>query len=111
MSDWDEKAISAEFRRKALSAEDQRAYWSGQARQGSMGAEVNHDDALSEFYVYNYLHGKLFLASRRALLAELKEFRDIEQIDTGAFDQDRFRKAHRRIVDSLIDRFEAEQEA
>src|SRR4029453_2588389 len=97
MSDWDEKAISDEFRRKALSAEDQRVFLSGQAKRGSMGAEANHDHALSEFYVYNYLHGKLFLVSRRALLAELKEFRDIEQIDTTAFDQDRLKEAHRRI--------------
>jgi len=55
-----------------------------------MGTEVNHDHALSEFYVYNDLHGRAFLKSRDALIAEPHELREIRHTATEAFDQDRF---------------------
>jgi len=109
MSDWDEKEISAEFRRKALRAEEQGVSCSERARMGVMGAEVDHDHALSEFFVYDYLQGRKFLKSRAALLSELRHFRNMRQTPTGAFDQNRFQEVRDRIVDQLIERFEAEE--
>jgi hypothetical protein len=111
MSDWNRDSLTEEFRGIALKSEREGIYWSQKAAKGVMGADVNHDRALAEFYVYNYLHGKSFLVSRDALLAELRVFKDVRTHISGAFNQDLFQEVRERILSGLISHFEADAAA
>lgn len=65
--------------------------------------EALHDEHLAKFFVFNYLHGRIFLATREGLLAELRSFLRVQQTaPLEAFDANRFLEWRQRYVASLI---------
>jgi len=97
--EWDEESVSRSFQYKAESTERYLKEIGPKMRERPTYKTV-YDMYLAEFYVYNSLHGKAFLRSRDALLAELERMLSADAPHGyGANDQDafaRYRKNHIR---------------
>ena len=69
------------------------------------------DDRLAKFYVYNYLHGKLFLDTRLQLLRELREMAHwTNTAPREANDPENFERFRQFYTSDLIKRYETEFE-
>lgn len=69
--DWDKKQISRSYEDTAQQAEN----YLNRCREGAKtqeGYKPLHDEHLAKFYLYNYLHGRIFLESPSELLRELQ---------------------------------------
>jgi hypothetical protein len=69
--------------------------------------ELIFDEVLAEFYVFNYLHGKPFLATRDQFLAGLRGLLKMEVPKAlGILEFERFKVVRQNIIENLIRRFE-----
>ena len=69
--------------------------------------ELIFDEALAEFYVFNSLCGKPFLATRDQFLAGLRSLLESEvPKEPEVLDFERFKIVRRNIIENLISRFE-----
>lgn len=67
MKEWNAESISGRLQRIANEANKYLHEVQGKAESRITYQHV-HDEYLAKYYVYNYLHGRTFLASRGALL-------------------------------------------
>jgi hypothetical protein len=104
--EWDADVLSAEFLRAAERAAARMQECRSRART-SPGHKGAYDEALAEFYVYNRLHGRTFLASRDALLDELRSMKGLPVArGSSAYEEDRFERLRLAEINRLIRRFE-----
>jgi hypothetical protein len=69
--------------------------------------ELIFDEALAEFYVFNSLCGKPFLATRDQFLAALRGLLKMEVPKVlGILDFERFKAVRQNVIENLISRFE-----
>ena len=106
---WDSEGLSRAYLARAERA---ALYLEETKRKSKQKRSYEHiyDMTLAEFYVYNYLHGKIFLKSRASLLQELERYLSGEErIKAGAdaFERERFIQYWRKQVEQLIHEFES----
>jgi hypothetical protein len=102
---YEQAAVDREFRSLAMLA-DVRVQEFERNPPTSRSAD-QHDEALSEFNVYRFLHARPFMLTRVALLAELHWFQDAEvQVPANAYSAARFTSSRHSLVRKLIRRFE-----
>lgn len=71
-----------------------------------------HDDHLAKFYVFNYLHGRPFLASREAFLSELTRLKSSAfPPPSEVFAPERFERHRQAYLGDLIRRYGGEEHA
>lgn len=104
--DWDPERLSQEFLVKAKACE--RYLDEIKARlHVTRSFELIFDEAHAEFYVFDYLHGKPFLATRDQVLAGLRGLLKTEVPKvSGILDFERFKVVRQNSIESLIRRFE-----
>ena len=105
MEHWDTDRISETFRSIAIKAE--RDY-SEVRRKVKLNPSYKmiYDEHLAKFYVYNYLHGKLFLSSREQLVEELQRMLSYEVIPSPeCYDLDRFERYRQACINGEISKF------
>jgi hypothetical protein len=105
---WDSERLSQEFLTKAKACER----YLDEIRTKlhvTRSFELIFDEALAEFYLFNSLHGKPFLATRDQLLAGLRGLLKVEVPRVlGILDFERYKVVRQNILESLIRRFEGE---
>jgi hypothetical protein len=103
---WDSEKLSQEFFAKAKTCE--RYLDEIRAKlHVTRSFELIFDEALAEFYVFDYLHGKPFLATRDQFLAGLRGLLKMEVPKAlGILDFERFKVVRQNIIENLIRRFE-----
>ena len=101
---YDEKDVSAEFRR--LAEEADRNY-RDLMRSSAPAEEL--DAVLAHSCVYGYLYARHFLESTRLLLNELRWLKqtDRPRPPRHARSTERFQRARDELIDGLIERFSA----
>ena len=108
MDKWDMDALSEQF---FLQAEDADRYLR-QVRikvRSNKSYEHVYDEHLARFYVYNYLHGRTFLASRKALLDELRNLANTPLTSPhDVYDAQRFESNRQIYISELIRQFESQ---
>src|ERR1700726_559789 len=103
---WDRARLHSEFLSKANNAHDYLDEVRGKIKR-NRSYEGIHDMTLAEFYVYNTLHGKLFLEDRNALLGALTDLLATDPPRDQVFDQERYSHHFAAILRGLISRFQA----
>ena len=100
--EWDRNAIHAYFQAKAASAE---AYLS--ELRGKLSArpayEPIYDETLASYYVHNYFHGRIWLASRAEFLRALTELETAAIPKDDYFDRARFATFRLNHIRSLLE--------
>ena len=111
MSAWDPDTLTRRFLHQA---EDAERYLREVRDKIKANPSYEHiyDDHTARFYVFNYLHGKTFLATRKTLLEELQSLLDAT-INPGAdaYDKDRFERYRRSYIERLIEEFSAKDDS
>jgi hypothetical protein len=103
---WDPKILSEEFLAKTQACERYLDEIKAKLHV-TRSFELIFDEALAEFYVFNYLHGKPFLATRDQFLAGLRGLLKMEVPKAlGILDFERFKVVRQNIIENLIRRFE-----
>jgi hypothetical protein len=101
---WDREGLHSEFLRKAQNAityvEEVRVN-----AKSNRSYERLHDEALAEFYVYNYLHGRSFLATKGETVAALEVLAATPAPTERVFDSQHFIGHRIRLIRVLLDRF------
>jgi len=100
---WDSKALNDSFLAKAESCERrlEEARWKAKT---TPAYEREHDMALAQFFVYNSMHGKMFLETREKFLCELQRLSKTSAPFSGqAFDEARFAKFYADVIRQLIE--------
>lgn len=108
MSTWNSDVVSQQFLAQAKNAE---RYLQEVRMKVKSNLSYQHvyDEHLARFYVYNYLHGRLFLASRAALLKELQSMATHPiPASLKAYDDERFGTYRQQYLDHLIEQFSSE---
>ncbi len=104
-SNWDADALSKRYELLTLNAEGRLKELDWKIKEKPAYA-VEYDAVLADFWVYNYLHGKTFLASRDALIGSLREYLGLEEQVArqvvGPKDRQAFMGHWRRKVDGMI---------
>lgn len=103
---WDPERMSREFLAKAESCE--RYLDEIKTRlHVTRSFELIFDEALAEFYVFNSLHGRPFLATRDQFLAGLRGLLETDvPKGLGILNFERFKVVRQNIIENLIRRFE-----
>ena len=105
MDKWDKGALSKQF---LFQAEDAERYLR-QVRikvKSNKSYECVHDEHLARFYVYNYLHGRTFLISRKELLDELRSLANTPlRTPHDAYDAQRFESYRQSYIAELMRQF------
>ena len=68
-----------------------------------------YDETLAEFYVYNYLHGRYFLATKGETVAALEVLAGSPAPKETVFDPERFAAHRLKLIRGLLDRFGEER--
>jgi hypothetical protein len=103
---WNPESLSKEFLAKAEACRQYLREVKAKLRF-RRSYEFIFDQTLAEFYVFNSLHGKSFLATRDDLLARLRSLLELEvPKEPEALDFERFKIVRRNIIETLIRRFE-----
>lgn len=109
MSAWNAEAMSKLFLSEAESADRHLSEVADKAKTNKSFAQI-YDQHLARYYLYNYLHGRVFLYSRETLL---KELRVLEQTrfttPHGVYDAERFEKFRQHYISELINDLSAGQ--
>ena len=101
---WDADALSNRFELWARQRE--RDYIQSRSRiSRSDYYKRQHDEELAEFWVYNYIHGKIFLGSQEAFVRELNRLSIDTPTVSAAFDEDVFKRHYNLTVQRLLDEF------
>ena len=102
MTSWDAVSLNKRFKFAAGSAETS---WQtiGPTMGKGTGHQAAYDMKKAEYMVFNHLHGRDFVNSREALLAELRNMRAHPPEDNGVNDEALFRNTYERTIASLID--------
>jgi len=111
MSEWEPEQISRQFRfigdeaeRYFLEAKEKAKY--------NKSYERIYDEHLAKFAVYNYLHGRLFLATRESLVTELKRMLgNPREPLSEVLDPERFTKYWKEYVNQLISEYDVRPES
>ena len=69
------------------------------------------DEAAAKASVYDYLDGKTFLASRKELLAALRELKAMPAPNGEAFDREKFVQSRLLEIDNLLREFRVAQQS
>jgi hypothetical protein len=105
---WDPERLSLEFLAKAEACERSLDEIRTKLHL-TKSFELIFDEALAEFYVFNSLHGKPFLATRDQFLVGLRGLLKMEVPRVlGILDFERFRVVRQNIIENLIRRFEGD---
>jgi hypothetical protein len=108
MGSWDADQISERFLRLAQQAHDRKT----ECRQritNSPGHKRAHDEALAEYYVYNRLHGRIFLEAPATLVEELYDTKNLDfKNDSDIYDPENFERRRIALTDRLITEFTKE---
>jgi hypothetical protein len=106
---WDPERLSQEFLVKTEACERYLDEIKAKLHV-TRSFELIFDEALAEFYVFNGLHGKPFLATRDQFLAGLRGLLKTEVPKVlGIFDFERFKVVRQNIIENLIRRFEKDE--
>jgi hypothetical protein len=110
MSQWDSESLSRRFLSAALAAESYLNEIRPRIREQPNYAHL-YDSHLAEFWLTNYLHGKVFLDSRSSLIAELRGLLE-RPIDAPeeAMDKQRFITSWRNCIQRLLTEFSGSHE-
>jgi hypothetical protein len=107
MASWDPPTLSKRFEFAASSAETYfREIRPKMVKQPTY--QHVYDEKVAEFCVFNRLHGRTFLDTRDALLAELRSMRAHPPRDATVNEQSRFERFYGQAIDRLISEFETE---
>jgi|GEM_PF-3002991 len=105
MSNWNSEEKSRNFLFRTQNAE-QRLVELEPKLGSNPNYSLEYDATLADFWVYNYLHGKVFLSSPAAFIAEMQQYLENEEIVAAgarrARDPDRFRHNWRELVLGLM---------
>lgn len=105
MEHWDTDQISKTFRSLAREAERDCNEVRKKVKLNPSYERV-YDELLAKFYVYNYLHGRLFLSSREQLVEELQRMLSYEVIPSPeCYDLDRFERYRQACINGEISKF------
>lgn len=108
MTTWNSDAVSQQFLVQAEDAERYLQEVRVKVKSNSSYQHV-HDEHLARFYVFNYLHGRTFLASRDALLKELQSMAaHAIPAPREAYEGERFGRYRQQYVNLLISQFSSE---
>jgi hypothetical protein len=105
MEKWDTDAVSRQF---LFQAEDADRYLRQVQNKvkSNRAYECVYDEHLARFYVYNYLHGRTFLISRKALLDELRSLANTTlSAPHDAYDPQRFERYRQSYIAEIINQF------
>ena len=106
MEHWDTDRISRTFFSLAMEAE---RYCNEVRKKVKLNPSYEriYDEHLAKFYVYNYLHGKLFLSSREQLVEELQRMLsyEIKPPPVWCYDLDRFEEYRQFYINVEISNF------
>jgi hypothetical protein len=103
---WDPERLNQEFLAKTKACERHLDEVKAKLHV-TRSFELIFDEALAEFYVFNSLHGKPFLATRDQFLAGLRGLLQMEIPKVlGILDFERFKTVRHNIIENLIHRFE-----
>ncbi len=97
------KTLDAEFSSKADGADRYLREVEAKVKSNRSYERV-YDETLAEFYVYNFLRGRTWLASRSQLLSALSA-RALETPSEKVFDRERFETRFQGLIRSLVQRF------
>ena len=102
MKIWNPESLSSQFLSVAESAERYMLECKMKAAT-SEAHKALHDEHLAKFYVFNYLHGRTFLATRDAFLSELRSFLHAQPTAPHeAFNGDHFLAWRQRFITNII---------
>lgn len=101
MADWDPVSLGATFKYRADSADRYRREI-GPKMSKQPSYKVLYDIHLAEYTVFERLHGRTFLSTQIALVAELRNMREHPVKGVGENDEAQFRMAYIRFVDELL---------
>jgi hypothetical protein len=102
MAMWDSEELSVRYRHQAEDAERYLAEVRGKLKR-SRSYEHVFDEHMARFYVFNYLHGRTFLETRKALLQELEAMKRGElRAESEVFDRERFERYYRTYIEQVI---------
>jgi len=105
MATWDPDALTKRFLHQAEDAERYLNEVRSKIKRSSSYEHV-YDEHMARFYVFNYLHGKIFLENRESLLRELKSLASTNiRPGPDVYDKDRFENYRRRYLEQLIEEF------
>jgi hypothetical protein len=108
MINWNAEALSRRFLAQAVSAEQYLQEVRIKVKTNPSYQNI-HDDYLARYYVFNYLHGRTFLASSNALLKELKSMAvHSTPAPREAYEQERFEHYRQQYIAQLINEFSSE---
>lgn len=101
MKEWDIEQISSSFLHQAEEAE---RYCKEVKAKIKFTSSYEHvfDEHKAKFFVYNYLHGRTFLSSRKKLLSELRRMLTYEIKPSEYFDIDRFESYRKTYINHEI---------
>jgi hypothetical protein len=103
---WDPERLSQEFLAKTKACERHLDQIKAKLHV-TRSFELIFDETLAEFYVFDYLQGKPFLATRDQFLAGLRGLLKMEVPKvSGMLDFERFKVVRQNIIESLIRRFD-----
>jgi hypothetical protein len=107
---WDTESISEGYRQQADMAQHRLDEVKRRHRDSpAYGHEL--DEALARFYFFNYMHGRVWLESREALLTKLREMRERSILPGEVQDPERFLRRYRSEIEHQIQRFEGPSSA
>src|SRR5947207_2346967 len=102
MKTWDPDSLTKRFIFQAESAERYMLECKSKLHRTDRYKEL-HDEHLAKFYVFNYIHGRTFLATREQFLAELGSFLHAQPTaPSEAFDGQCFLTWRQRYIQGLI---------
>lgn len=98
---WNQNELSQQFLSAAQNAEMYLAEITPKAKDSSAYRYL-YDEHLAKFFVFNYLHGRTFLSSRKELVTELHRMLDFSYQGSGAYDTAKFERFRRMYIQQLI---------
>ena len=100
---WNADELSRSFKARAVKADRYLLELREKIRRND-SYKVISDQTLAEFYVYDPLWERTFLATRELLLAELAEMKEADPNPPQAYDRGMFRDAYDNTLADLIKR-------
>ena len=102
---WNQNQISKDFLHQA---EDAERYLSEirMKVKSNPAYEDLIDDHLARFYVYNYLHGRSFLSSKKGLLSALQKMLRFEVKPRDCYDLEKFESSRKQYINHEITNLE-----